>query len=272
MFKRNGARIVIVGLIDDVYGDVKLAADLIGIATTCCKWKNLEKTPGGYCLNLVLKINTKLGGTNHTLATRGTSQPRSTDKIFQDPPSSISWLMDNPCMLVGMDVSHPDAGSTKESIAAVVGSMDGKLSQYAAHISLQTSREEMVQSLQDAVQGLLTTFKKRNNVIPAHMIIYRDGVADGQFEQVIQKELPLVKGALELLGYPQDAMKIAIVVCQKNHHTRLVGEEAPREYINPCPGLVVDATGQERSIVNANFNEFYLNSHYALQGTAKPCK
>ena len=39
-----------------------------------------------------------------------------------------------------------------------------------------------------------------------------------------------------------------------------------------CPGVVVDSRGGHRSIVSGNFNEFYLNSHAAILGTAKPCR
>jgi eukaryotic translation initiation factor 2C len=34
----------------------------------------------------------------------------------------------------------------------------------------------------------------------------------------------------------------------------------------------VDAVGGADSIVSARLNEFYLNSHHSLQGTAKACK
>ena len=37
-------------------------------------------------------------------------------------------------------------------------------------------------------------------------------------------------------------------------------------YINPCPGLVVDAYGGKDSISSATTVEFYLNSHTAIQG------
>ena len=57
-----------------------------------------------------------------------------------------------------------------------------------------------------------------------------------------------------------------------SHHTRLVYEDKPDNYVNCCPGLCVDASGKERSIVSAVYNEFYLNSHTAIQGTAKSCK
>lgn len=37
---------------------------------------------------------------------------------------------------------------------------------------------------------LFEAFKSRNGAIPSHLIVYRDGVADGQFEQVLSIELP----------------------------------------------------------------------------------
>jgi eukaryotic translation initiation factor 2C len=52
----------------------------------------------------------------------------------------------------------------------------------------------------------------------------------------------------------------------------LVYEETPNNYINVCPGVCVDASGGTASISSATFNEFYLNSHSAIQGTAKSCK
>ena len=66
-----------------------------------------------------------------------------------------------------------------------VASMDGRASQYAAHLSAQNCRVEMVHALRDAMVSLLTQFRNRNNgKVPAHIIIYRDGVSDGQFDQV----------------------------------------------------------------------------------------
>jgi eukaryotic translation initiation factor 2C len=74
------------------------------------------------------------------------------------------------------------------------------------------------------------------------------------------------------LSQGQLTTKISIVVCQKRHKTRLVYEESPGHYINVCPGVCVDSSGGGQSIASANFIEFYLNSHTAIQGTAKACK
>ncbi len=37
-------------------------------------------------------------------------------------------------------------------------------------------------------------------------------------------------------------------------------------------GIVIDANSGLNSIVSGRYVEFYLNSHIAIQGTAKPCK
>lgn len=274
VMKRGGVRIVLVVLIDACYADVKLVADGLGLVTQCALWKNVERPPRGFHLNVVLKICTKLGGTCHTLASRlpaGAAKPST----FQDPPASLSWIFDKPAMLVGIDVSHPEPGSEKPSMAAVVASMDGRCSQYAAYLTTLPSRQEMVATLQDAMVQLLQVFRQRNaNRLPATIIVYRDGVSDGQFQKVLTDELPFIHGALELSGVPVGGVKVSIVVCQKRHHTRLFYKDQAGggEFINPCPGLVLDSRGRDSAITSATLNEFYLNSHTAIQGTAKPCK
>ena len=65
---------------------------------------------------------------------------------------------------------------------------------------------------------------------------------------VLEKELPAIHEALNLHGYPDGAIKVSIIVCQKGHHTRLFYEESNGEYLNPCPGLCVDARGGLNSI------------------------
>jgi len=82
---------------------VKFVGDSLGVSTQCVKWKNVEKPPRGYFSNIAMKLNTKLGGTNHTLISRLPADgPKPDGPIFQDPPASLSWLFDKPCMLVGM--------------------------------------------------------------------------------------------------------------------------------------------------------------------------
>lgn len=106
--KKLGARIVVVLLYTDVYAFVKLAADRVALPTQCVKWSNVERPPNRYHTSLLIKMNYKMGGINHTLASRvpqGMRIPKS-EPVFQDPPQSISWLFDEPCMvMVGINRS-----------------------------------------------------------------------------------------------------------------------------------------------------------------------
>jgi eukaryotic translation initiation factor 2C len=44
--------------------------------------------------------------------------------------------------------------------------------------------------------GYRKAVEKLANVAPKRIIFYRDGVSEGQFRQVIEIELPRIKGAL----------------------------------------------------------------------------
>ncbi|RYH17970.1 hypothetical protein EON65_27870 [archaeon] len=150
-----------------------------------------------------------------------------------------------------------------------VGSMDTRLSQYGAVLLTLNSRQEIVTELTEAAQKLLVAFHARNGKYPEHIVVYRDGVSDGQFSHVITQEGSLIRGALDLCGVV--SAKISIVVCQKRHNTRVAFEHHGK-LLNPCPGVVIDARGDSESIVSGDHNEFYLNSQVSIQGTAKPCK
>ena len=90
---------MIMVLCGDFYGGVKLAADSLSITTQCLKWKNIEKMPSGFCYNIMLKVNSKLGGLNHTLISRA-STTTGFAGVFQDPPASLGWVFDVPCMVI----------------------------------------------------------------------------------------------------------------------------------------------------------------------------
>ena len=75
-----------------------------------------------YFSNVVLKVNTKLGGINHALDQR-----------------SMSWLTTKKTMVMGIDVTHPSPKSIPgtPSIAAVVASVDDNFAQFPASLMLQ---------------------------------------------------------------------------------------------------------------------------------------
>lgn len=94
----------------------------------------------------------------------------------------------------GVDVTHNKMGESGPSVAAVVASMDGMLGQYSCFISTCRDGEEPVATLETAMFELLKTFRARHGgFMPKRIIVYRDGVADNQFQDVHDKEIPAFK-------------------------------------------------------------------------------
>ena len=59
-----------------------------------------------------------------------------------------------------------------------------------------------------------------------------------------------------------------MIVASKRHHIRFFPKErspAADKNMNPCPGVLV-----EKDVTHPFEYDFYLNSHSAIQGTARP--
>ena len=79
------------------------------------------------------QVNTKLGGVNSVIK----SENQSFD---QSPKSALGWITDRPYIIIGADVTHPMAGSSAPSVAAVVGSLNRPATRFASRILLQEVR------------------------------------------------------------------------------------------------------------------------------------
>jgi len=196
-----------------------------------------------------------MGGINHSLDTK-----------------SMSMLNRDPTMLVGIDVTHPGPSSIKgtPSIAAVVGSVDSKFAQYCTSMELQESKKEMVTNLASMMVERLKAFAVRNgNALPKRIIVYRDGVSEGQFNTVVAEEMPAIQAAFRKFATPQAQYnpKLTIVICGKRHHTRFypMEEKNGDNNGNPRPGTVVD-----QGVTAVYHFDFFLQAHGGLQGTTRP--
>ncbi|KAF9362098.1 hypothetical protein BGX34_006708 [Mortierella sp. NVP85] len=233
-----------------LYAEIKRVSDtVIGIPTQCLQMDHAQDPKKQYCANVCLKMNVKLGGMNSFLTT---------------PPP---FLAQRPTIIFGADVSHPSPlERNRPSIASLVGSMDSRAARYAATVRVQTARTETIADLGGMVTELLKTFYQTCGEKPERILFYRDGVSDGQFREVLDKEIASVRAACKVLD-PEYNPTITFVVVQKRHHARFFPErreEADRSG-NCQPGTVVDT-----SIVDPIEFDFYLQSHPGLQGTSRP--
>ncbi|XP_058089223.1 protein argonaute 4A-like [Magnolia sinica] len=146
---------------------------------------------------------------------------------------SILLIFRVPAIIPGMDVSHGSPGQFDvPSIAAVVSSRQWPLiSRYRASVRTQSPKVEMIDSLfkptsdtEDSgiVRELLLDFytssgKKK----PDQIIIFRDGVSESQFTQVLNIELDQIIEACKFLD-ENWSPKFTVIVARKNHHTKIL--------------------------------------------------
>jgi eukaryotic translation initiation factor 2C len=252
--------LVIIPYIDTpIYNRIKLACDVkTGLRTVTVVGSKFSK-PGNdqYFANVALKINLKLGGINQIL----------------DKPK-LGIIAEGKTMVVGLDVTHPSPGSSEAapSVAGIVASVDQALGQWPADLRSQPSRQEMISALDDMFKSRLQLWAKNNGgKYPENILVYRDGVSEGQYDLVLDQELPLLRKACREL-YPASSTKsnlprITIIVVGKRHHTRFYPtrkEDADRSS-NTSNGTVVD-----RGVTEARNWDFFLQAHTAIQGTARP--
>lgn len=241
-----------------IYNRVKYACDVKeGLLNVCVTAQKFGKQNNHqYYANVALKFNLKLGGRNQFLEN-----------------NKLGLLAEGKTMVVGIDVTHPSPGSSSKapSVASIVASIDQWLAQWPADLQLQQARQEMVSGLEPLFVSRLQLWLKHNKEYPQNILVYRDGVSEGQYEQVLDQELPALRRACEKT-YPATATKqglprITIIVVGKRHNTRFypTTKETADRSSNPQNGTVVD-----RGVTEARNWDFFLQAHAAIQGTARP--
>lgn len=65
--------------------------------------------------------------------------------------------------------------------------MDAHPSRYCATVRVQQHRQDIIQDLATMVRELLIQFYKSTRFKPTRIIYYRDGISEGQFNQVTHR-------------------------------------------------------------------------------------
>ncbi|KAK8173518.1 Piwi domain-containing protein [Phyllosticta citrichinensis] len=270
---RNPPRMLLVVLPSpsvDLYAALKKWADCKwGTRTVAALPKHFSKGPPHpqTLSNLAMKFNLKCGGTNQALDYKSEFR-----KLFT-PQGMVNTL------ILGADVTHPGAGSCHgcPSIAAVVGSVDDQFSNMPGSMRLQASRQEDIEDMAGMAKERITAFATKNGRLPSNILMFRDGVSDGQFPIIERKEASAIRVAWDQLAseakrngkatVPKE-LKLSFYIVSKRHHSRFFASNESQIYNdkgNIKPGLVID-----RVVTLPKRCNFFLQSHDALQGTAKP--
>ncbi|EGX96643.1 eukaryotic translation initiation factor 2C 2 [Cordyceps militaris CM01] len=237
------------------YMRLKKSADCrFGILTQVVNGKAVSENNGQYHSNVCMKVNAKLGG-----ATSRTIPPWKTKTATYFPES-------RPTMIIGVDVSHAAPGGVTASVAAMTMSVDRDANRYAAAVETNGYRTEMLtpSNINFMFSQLSEQWKANHGVFPKHIIYFRDGVSEGQFAQVIEQEINEIKRYLGRAAPNQPMPQFTVIVATKRHHIRFFPQKGDRNG-NPLPGTLV-----EKEVTHPFMWDFYLCSHVAIQGTARP--
>lgn len=104
-----------------------------------------------------------------------------------------------------------------------------------------------------------------NGRLPDRIILFRDGVSDGQLPTVQEYEIPQLKAAW-VSEYGVNVPDFTFVVVQKRINTRIMlFDREHDQYVNPTSGTIVDHTITRRFLY-----DFFLIPQSSRQGTVSP--
>ncbi|KAL2711853.1 piwi-like protein Siwi isoform X3 [Vespula squamosa] len=174
----------------------------------------------------------------------------------------VPWYVDIPIeglMVIGFDVCH-DRRKVECDFGATVGSLDNKLTKYISAVSKHNKGEELSNDIANHICKFISRYRDNNdNKYPDYIIIYRDGVGEGQIESVYNHEVKKIKKKLDEM-YKDVEIKMAFIIVNKRVNTRIFYNQR-----NPPCGTVVDSV-----ITSPTANDFFIVSQHVLQGTVTP--
>ncbi|XP_073445031.1 piwi-like protein 2 isoform X2 [Dendrobates tinctorius] len=174
------------------------------------------------------------------------------------------WGVDIPLkylMVIGIDVYH-DPSRGLRSVTGFVASMNSCLTQWYSRVVFQLPHQEIMDGLKLCLWGALEKFHEVNHILPEKIVVYRDGVSDGQLSVVQNYEIPQLQSCFS--SFENYSPRMVVIVVQKRISTNMyccnVGE-----FVTPAPGTVLDHTVTSREWV-----DFFLLSHHVRQGCGIP--
>ncbi|KAK2034238.1 piwi domain-containing protein [Colletotrichum zoysiae] len=239
------------------YERIKKSGDCrFGLLTQCVLARHVEKNQGQYHSNVAMKVNAKLGGITCRIPHPG------------GPSVKAPAFFKEVTMMMGVDVSHATPGIDAPSMASMTMSMDNDATFYSAAVETNGYRVEMMSPInaKNFLARLMPTWHKRMNhpAPPPHIIYLRDGVSEGQYDQVLEYEVETMKRLMAQKYQGQQQPKWTVIVATKRHHIRFFPQQGDKNG-NPLPGTLL-----EREVCHPFWWDFYLCSHVAIQGTARP--
>ncbi|XP_016062212.1 PREDICTED: piwi-like protein 4 isoform X1 [Miniopterus natalensis] len=175
------------------------------------------------------------------------------------------WAVEIPLkslMVVGIDVCK-DAFNKGMVVVGFVASVNVRITRWFSRCILQRTTTEVADCLKVFMIGALKKWYEHNHGLPARVIVYRDGVGNGQLHPLTEYEVPQLLSSVTEAS-PNTSSRLSVIVVRKRCMPRFFMEEN-RTLQNPPLGTVVDSEA-----TRPEWYDFYLVSQAAHRGTVNP--
>lgn len=191
--------------------------------------------------NLVIQIGTKLNGALVKLSRK-----------------SISAEMKG-TMLIGLSIAS-GKGRDPSSYVSGVATTDFDLSMYHSK-SFGPHNEKIIPEnfITDFIQSALQEYRNNTQEAPQRIIVYREGVSYGQMPDLKEQEVNAIASSV-------GSIPLTYIVCQKHANIAIMLNRD--NHPENCKSGTVVTEG----VSTAGVGEFFLISHAANQGVARPTR
>ncbi|KAM9748719.1 piwi-like protein 1 isoform 6-T8 [Dama dama] len=175
------------------------------------------------------------------------------------------WRIDMPlklAMIVGIDCYH-DTTAGRRSIAGFVASINEGMTRWFSRCVFQDRGQELVDGLKVCLQAALRAWNSCNEYMPSRIIVYRDGVGDGQLKTLVNYEVPQFLDCLKSLGRGYNP-RLTVIVVKKRVNARFFAQSGGRLQ-NPLPGTVIDV-----EVTRPEWYDFFIVSQAVRSGSVSP--
>uniref|UniRef100_A0A3Q3XAQ2 Piwi-like protein 2 n=1 Tax=Mola mola TaxID=94237 RepID=A0A3Q3XAQ2_MOLML len=232
---------IMVGNRDDLYSAIKklccvkspIPSQAINVRTI-----SQQQKLKSVAQKILLQINSKLGGELWTVSV------------------PLKHLM-----VIGVDVHH-DTSKKHQSVMGFVASLNSSLTCWYSRVTFQNPTEEMIGGLRVCFLAALQKYYDVNHTLPEKIVVYRDGVSEGQLKMVEQFEIPQLIKCFETFSSYEP--KLVFIVVLKRISTTLYSCVS-NNFGTPPPGTVLDHT-----LTHKDWVDFYLIAHHIRQGCGLP--
>ncbi|VDK74291.1 unnamed protein product [Litomosoides sigmodontis] len=268
---------------DSVHGMMKLTEIKCGVVTQHVTSNTLLKAIGNRGSemtldNLIMKMNLKLGGITHALASSAAflSKNHLTRNIMNK-----EWLRHSR-MFFGLDMSHASPQSLYERQAHIPPSEPtvvaltyscGEPFAMRGEYWMQEPRLHTAKFLKEHVEKAIRLFRDNSETkcLPEHVLVFRSGVSEGEYVKIINEEGKQFREAfIAAADGHAERIRLTIIVMQRHSNYRIYPQhirQGSASQQNVPPGTVMDA-----DVVHPTQTEFIIVAHKSIMGTARPIR